>query len=419
MPIDPNIIAGLRPIQIQQQDPMEQYGKSLTLRHLMLQNQQGEQGAQDEAAQREALISSAGDNKRYRELLAGRGQYKAVQALDKFDLENLEKRSTIGKNDAAAAKSNFDTAIGKIQHGSAILSSAKDQPSWDVARRVMTMTFPELGNQLPQQYDPAFVQAKIDAGLTMAQKLENQRKAEQNAETARHNTKTETTASAVAAETGRHNRYAEQNPGLQHVETPDGVVAFNPRSGTAKPIVGPDGLPIQGGKGLNEAQGKAAGMAMRAQTSHDILNDLETAGTATPSLVKMGVEKVPIVGAGLGMVANKYVASTEQQRVDQAQRDFVNAALRVESGASINESEFANARRQYFTQPGDSPATVAQKKRNRETEIESLKMQAGPAAKKALAEAKVAADERRKQPAAKDVAKMSDDEILTALGIKK
>lgn len=100
MPIDPNIILGIKPAQIQQPDPLEQYGKSLTLKNLMLQNQQAEQSNQDETAQREALISSGGDNKRYRELLAGRGQYKAVQAIDKFNLENEGKRATIDKDKA-------------------------------------------------------------------------------------------------------------------------------------------------------------------------------------------------------------------------------------------------------------------------------------------------------------------------------
>lgn len=100
MPIDPNIILGIKPAQIQQQDPLEQYGKSLTLKNLMLQNQQGEQANQDEEAQRAALISSGGDNKRYRELLAGRGQYKAVQTIDRLALENEGKRATIDKDKA-------------------------------------------------------------------------------------------------------------------------------------------------------------------------------------------------------------------------------------------------------------------------------------------------------------------------------
>jgi hypothetical protein len=36
--------------------------------------------------------------------------------------------------------------------------------------------------------------------------------------------------------------------------------------------------------------------------------------------------------------------STEQQQVEQARRNFVNAVLRVESGASINEGNSATPR---------------------------------------------------------------------------
>ena len=86
----------------------------------------------------------------------------------------------------------------------------------------------------------------------------------------------------------------------------------------------------------------------------------------------MGVNSLPTWAGG---------PNSNQQKVEQAQRDFINAALRVESGASISPSEFENARKQYFPQPGDSAAVIEQKRQNRETEIQSLKLQGGPGAK--------------------------------------
>lgn len=50
---------------------------------------------------------------------------------------------------------------------------------------------------------------------------------------------------------------------------------------------------------------------------------------------------------------------------DQAERNFINAVLRRESGAAIAPSEFESARLQYFPQPGDSKAVLAQKRQNR------------------------------------------------------
>ena len=61
-----------------------------------------------------------------------------------------------------------------------------------------------------------------------------------------------------------------------------------------------------------------------------------------------------------------------RQVFEQAQRNFINAVLRRESGAVISESEFANARRQYFPQPGDGPEVLANKARNRQVVIENL-----------------------------------------------
>ncbi|MNY33828.1 hypothetical protein D3C86_1681260 [compost metagenome] len=56
--------------------------------------------------------------------------------------------------------------------------------------------------------------------------------------------------------------------------------------------------------------------------------------------------------------------------------------LRQESGASIAPSEFDNARKQYFPQPGDSDKVIAQKARNREIAIQGLQNNAGKAAYK-------------------------------------
>jgi hypothetical protein len=84
---------------------------------------------------------------------------------------------------------------------------------------------------------------------------------------------------------------------------------------------------------------------------------------------------------GMAVNTGRYpnvMQSTDRQLVEQAKRDFVNAVLRRESGAVINPSEFANAERQYFPQPGDSKEVIAQKRRNRETALHAFYRAAGP-----------------------------------------
>ena len=55
--------------------------------------------------------------------------------------------------------------------------------------------------------------------------------------------------------------------------------------------------------------------------------------------------------------------------------------LRQESGAAIANSEFENAKKQYFPQYGDKPAVIAQKRANREQVIKGFARQAGPGGK--------------------------------------
>ena len=50
---------------------------------------------------------------------------------------------------------------------------------------------------------------------------------------------------------------------------------------------------------------------------------------------------------------------------EQAERNFINATLRRESGAAIAESEFDSARKQYIPQPGDSAGVLEAKRQNR------------------------------------------------------
>ena len=73
-----------------------------------------------------------------------------------------------------------------------------------------------------------------------------------------------------------------------------------------------------------------------------------------------------------------YSQSPEYQQAKQARDDFINAQLRRESGAAIAPSEYTNADRQYFPQPGDGPEVLAQKAKNRALAVEGMRRAAGP-----------------------------------------
>lgn len=76
--------------------------------------------------------------------------------------------------------------------------------------------------------------------------------------------------------------------------------------------------------------------------------------------------KTPKSAKGKAAAVGNLTQNSQQQQVEQSQRDYINATLRRESGAAIAESEFDNARKQYFPQVGDRPEVIEQKRRNRE-----------------------------------------------------
>ena len=118
---------------------------------------------------------------------------------------------------------------------------------------------------------------------------------------------------------------------------------------------------------LTETQGKAVGFYDRANKANALLNGLEQQGT------EIGARLIGNIPFGAG----NFAQSSEYQQFEQAQRDFINAILRQESGAAIGKDEFINAERQYFPQVGDKPEVIEQKRRNRETSANALRVQAG------------------------------------------
>jgi hypothetical protein len=116
-------------------------------------------------------------------------------------------------------------------------------------------------------------------------------------------------------------------------------------------------------------QTNAAGFYDRMVEAEKILSNPKLA-EANQSYVQNGLYALP---------GGNSLVKPEFQQYNQAQRDFVNAILRKESGAAISPSEFNNAAIQYFPQPGDGPDVSAQKAANRATAIAAMKRSGGPA----------------------------------------
>ena len=172
-----------------------------------------------------------------------------------------------------------------------------------------------------------------------------------------------------------------------------------------------------GAKPLTDSQGKAAGFGVRANDSDAIIREIGGNGEVQPGLIKRSAEAVPFMGDALGTLAN-WTQSEPQQKVEQAQRNFINAVLRRESGAVISPEEFDNARKQYFPQPGDEQGTIAQKQSNRQAVIAALKTEGAHGYEQARAEfearkAAISGDRKATAGAGGNTVALPDGQVLT------
>lgn len=125
---------------------------------------------------------------------------------------------------------------------------------------------------------------------------------------------------------------------------------------------GTNGLTVYG-KPMNAEQAKANGYAARIAEANPIFDSI-------------GDQFAGLGGLVLQFSPN-YFQTEDYQKFVQAKRNFVNAVLRRESGAAISQPEFDNADKQYFPQPGDSEEVLAQKKQNRETTLNNIRIESG------------------------------------------
>jgi hypothetical protein len=183
----------------------------------------------------------------------------------------------------------------------------------------------------------------------------------------------------------------------QVVEREEGTFLVDTRTGQAKPVVGPQGQALIGGKPLTETQSNAVAFGMRALEANKLAADLEGKGFTNTGVIRTAIGgtmgQAPIVGGKLEQgvrsafnVLPEFVGgpSPEQQQVDQARRNFISAVLRKESGAAIGVDEYANEERKYFPQLGDSDKVIKQKQDARKLAIQALEAQAGPSGKRLI-----------------------------------
>lgn len=359
MPIDPNIALGFKLPQAQIQNPVAQYAQAQELGLNALRMQEAQQGmevrnrlrALDPSSPEYLSEISRLDPKLGLELSKGRTQARTAEIEQRTKIGGLMKQYA----NRVIATPNLATAKSVLQQ------FARDTGD-DVSGAMLELDRIGENPDAIRQWGMGYAMT-ADQILGQTTLSANQR------------------AQLAQSESQFQRRESKPvfSPEFGGFVAPPSAAA---PQGTFIPVTTPTGAPLESNKPLTEGQAKGVGFALRAQEADKIISTVGKGGEVQPGLFKRMVEATPFVGEGLGTMAN-WTQSAAQQQIEQAQRNFVNAVLRQESGAVINQEEFNNARKQYFPQPGDSDAVIKQKEQNRRTAIKALETQAGPGLRRA------------------------------------
>lgn len=142
------------------------------------------------------------------------------------------------------------------------------------------------------------------------------------------------------------------------------------------------------GKAMNETQAKSYAFAKRMMQAEQDFNSVAKEIESAAMAARPGLEMNPLTGFGIPGSLAKMVPGAGQfstgrmlpnelkgagiQKQEQAERAFLNAVLRKESGAAISDSEWAEGRARYFPQPGDTKEVIDQKRKNRELDMQTM-----------------------------------------------
>lgn len=116
-----------------------------------------------------------------------------------------------------------------------------------------------------------------------------------------------------------------------------------------------------------EGQTNAALYAKRMQSAEGQLESLENSG----------FDRTGVGAAFRDNVLPESISGENSKMQAQAERNFITAVLRRESGAAISSGEFDTASKIYFPRLGDTEAVLKQKKQSRLDAINGIKAAAG------------------------------------------
>lgn len=210
---------------------------------------------QQELARQNALAGVVGDMANYDE--AGnllRTALPKIAAASPASLPQYQKMiAEQTAQQAAQQKAQRDQFIAQFDWADKNMANVRDQAGWDEFRARAATVYPDIAAKLPAQFDPAKIQANRMRVVPILDQLKLEQEREKHAEVARHNQATERNAAGqlavsqgqLANSRARLSFDQGQAEKGQIVQTDQGPMIINTRTGLARPAVDMSGQPVQ------------------------------------------------------------------------------------------------------------------------------------------------------------------------------
>jgi hypothetical protein len=355
------------PLQVRQaqfDSPVNALAKILQVQNMQQDQQMGRmkmdeyrRSVEDSNALRADLSQPGADP--YAALLR-RGRVKDASDWQKGQIDQR-------KTAADMEKTQIETNLKKIGLGAQILSTARDQASYDQARAVAQANGLDV-SRMPPQFDPAFVQSKLDESLSMKDRLEQRWKQMEyttpNAN-ARLTANTASPESLLSAETQRRgqnmvdarsresNSIQQQAARTQVVETPEGVMLIDKATAQARPATA-GGRPLQG---KPSAATEKEMLGLRQQDA--IIDGAIAAVDKTPDAFSMGRGMATMAGAIPESVAGRFDNDAQRQARSYVFNN-VSKVINERVGAAQSAQELARLR-SFLPAETDNAAQIKSK----------------------------------------------------------
>ena len=345
MAIDPRIALGVQPFQLPappKDERLNMLAQVMQIRdaesaHKLntLKIDEYQRGIEDQNALRTAL--SAPDADPYKVLLQ-RGKVKEAG-----DFQKSQNEAEKAKREAA--KMDLEMGIKKAEHVASVLSLAKDPQSYAQVRQVIAQNY---GMNLPEQFDPGFIQANIAQGQTLTQRLQAEHQRLTLAETGRHNRATEGLTARgqditvrgqnmTDARAREGNNIQREAARTQVIETPQGVMLVDKGTGQARHAT-VNGQPMPG-KPSAAVEKELVGL--RQQTA--IVDGALAAIDKTPTAFGLTRGMATMAGAIPESLAGRMDSDAERQARSYVFNN-VSKVINERAGAAQSAQELARLR---------------------------------------------------------------------------